>query len=253
MIPIIIDTSDLSAEFNLSKKEIDGLKEFVVKELTSAFARNWDTQARNKLGGTRVEYRKSLIVGEEGRFKGFVMLIGMLPNMIESGVPAFDMKPGFLQGKKAKSKPTGGRYLTIPLRYAAPESLAESSVFAGQLPTAVHEAIKEKEVSGQKTRLEIDDIPESYQVPKLRAEIPKSAQFGEYMHKTSLFVGLTRVPEERHRQYITFRRVSDLSEPSSWIHSGIIARNLAEKALEETNIPQEVDMAADKYLTGLGF
>ena len=129
IVPIQIDTGDLSSEFDLSSRDLDGLKAYVIQELSVGLAENWQSQAALGLRGARSEYIAGLKVFEEGRFKGGVQLIGWLPNAIESGLAAFDMKVGFYRSPKAKRKKDGGVYLVIPHRLAAPESLGESQVF----------------------------------------------------------------------------------------------------------------------------
>ena len=50
---------------------------------------------------------------------------------------------------------------------------------------------------------------------------------------------------------MTFRRVSDKSDPNSWIHPGFDARKFMDKALDQTQIPQVVDMVLDNFLSQL--
>jgi len=62
MIDLTIDTLDLSSEFNLNQDDIDSLMESTVKRVTQAFARHWDTVAKQSLGSTRDIYRNAIQV-----------------------------------------------------------------------------------------------------------------------------------------------------------------------------------------------
>jgi hypothetical protein len=49
-----------------------------------------------------------------------------------------------------------------------------------------------------------------------------------------------------------FRRVSLNSDADRFIHPGFEPRMLADKALNNMNVPQVVDVAIDNYLANLG-
>ena len=55
VIPISIDIGDLSSEFDLSTRDIDGLKSYVLGELASSLVENWQSQAQLGLKQTRGE------------------------------------------------------------------------------------------------------------------------------------------------------------------------------------------------------
>lgn len=266
MIPVLIDTSAVSAEFNLSSQDAKNMVSFVVKELTARYAKNWDNEAKRALRSTRQIYRSSLVVGEQGPFTGYVMLVNKLPNMIESGASPFDMKSGFSKSSKARSSRSGGWYLTVPFRFATPGALGENEAFSNIMPQSVYSVAKtlsprQSTMGGavkQGQSLKANQIPSPYNIPRTRAMIvTKSKTFEEYKHKHSIYEGMQRSQKTYERatqgQYVTFRRVSDNSDPNSWIHKGIEARRLSDQALTRTNIPHEVDMAVDNYLARLGF
>lgn len=265
MIPVILDVSDIVEEFQLTPLQSTGLMEYTIKELTGTFARQW-SKAANSLKSSRKIYQNSIVIGDKGPFIGVVMLTNILPNMIENGAAPFDMKAGFSRGTKVKFKPQGGWYLTIPQRFAVPTALGESEVFSGVLPAAIYSIMKNRGSSqsnlGGKVKggnpLSLDEIPTEFQAPKSRPQIiTKSRTYEEYQHKHSIYEGLTRAQKTYESstsgQYITFRRASDKSDSNAWIHSGIAAKNLAEKALGAMNIEFEIDKAADTYLANIGF
>ena len=266
MIPVFIDTRDVSAEFNLSREDVNAMISSTIKGITATFARNWDNVAKQALKSTRQIYRSSIVVGEEGPFTGYVMLVNSLPNMIESGASPFDMKIGFSQSSKRKSSKGGGWYLTIPFRMASPGSLGESEAFSSVMPQSVYNAVKSNQsqqtaMGGtvqQGRGLSPSQIPAEFQIPKSRAMIQTQDRvFEEYKHKHSIYEGLRKGSKTYENatqgQYGTFRRVSSRSDANSWIHKGLAAQNLAERAMAMTNVPYEVDRTVDNFLKSLGF
>jgi len=256
MIPITINFGSLPKELDLTIAETEGLMENVVKELTASMVHLWDAEAKNTLSSTRQEYRSSLTVVDKGRFEGMVILRGQLANMIENGAGAFDMKPGFMGSPFAKSTEGGGWYFTIPFRFATPGALGESSVFSDILPESIYNVLKTKPPGGRIEEGDID-IPDALRVPKTRKMIvTKSRVFEEYKAKTSTYVGIGRsdktYAKTTQSTFTSFRRVSDKSDPNAWIHRGIKARNLAEKALEKLNVGRTVDKLTDNYLSSIG-
>ena len=250
-IPLeITGTQALADEFLMTKDEVDSMVDFVVKEVTAGFATEWANQAKTDLSKSRSQYMRSIKVVDKGKFEGEVRLVGKLPNMIESGMNPFDLKAGFEKSDKRIAKDDGGWYLTIPMRYAAADSLGESDIFAGKMPDEISQLAKGLNVGES---LQESDLPEQNQKERtIRREIKiESAVFKEYVAKTAQFTGLTKTGEEGHTGYVTFRRVSDKTDDNAWIHSGIQAHNLAEKALESMDIPVEVGNIINQYIDSI--
>ena len=146
-------------------------------------------------------------------FSGWVGLTQKFPQMLESGFPAFDMKPGFSKGRKTKVSKTGGWYTTIPFFYGKPKNNQNLP----QLPKAVNQQAK-------KLRL-----GETLIVPGAGEKA-----WNGYQHKNSEYSGLTRIVNSYHNKpsgalYSTFRRVSNNSDPSSWNHPGFQGAHILEK------------------------
>lgn len=254
MLPISINLSDVASEFSLDKRQTENMIEYVIKEITALTAKNWDTQAKNTLRASRGEYRRSLIVVDKGRFEGQIILRGVVPNMIEQGAEAFDMKVGFANSSKVKHNKKGEWYLTIPFRYANPDALGESEAFAGVMPTEVYSVAK----SNKGAPVKDSQLPEEFQIPTTRKAVTiKSTLFETYKSQTSIYSGLSRdsktYDKANQGTYHNFRKVGENSDPNMFIHTGIIARNLAEKAIQDTNVPETIDRLTDNYLASLGF
>jgi len=124
VIPINVDISEVANEFLLSGDQITTLRENIVSGLTSSLYEQWLLAAGKNLRSTKAQYQRGLVIVDEGRFKGGVMLTGTLPNMVESGASAFDMKNGFSKSSKVKRTKDGEWYLTIPFRLASPGALS---------------------------------------------------------------------------------------------------------------------------------
>lgn len=260
IVPILIDTADLSAEFSLTKQDVDSLLEYTVQEITKEYARVWENKAKSTLKSSRSDYIRSIRVDSQGRFTGRAYLdpITWLANAVEMGVSGFDMKRGMLNSPKAKQG-KNGKYLTIPFRFATPSAIGDSSVFAGIMPVAVQRAVIKQEKSNPSSPgLKLGDIPQQYQMPKshsLRMRL-RSKGFDKLKSNTQMtskFEGVRR--NSSGGGYVTFRRVSEFSDDAAFQHPGIEERDIAGQALSiyESRIPDIVDISTDNFLVSLGF
>lgn len=261
MIPIFIDTRSISEQFPLFPEDVRDLLDFTVKSVAQNFAKEWQDEALRSLGSTRADYAKNIVLIDEGFARGAVVLTGWLPNAIESGISPFDMKAGLLHGPKAKKGANGVMYNTIPFRLGNPEALSESAMFSAILPEPVYDAIQEKSQNiptsgGIRTEgLKPSEIPTTYREPVVRkAPSTPTASFKDYKHKSSIFQGVSKVKDSvtGQNRYVSFRRVSENSDPDSWIHKGIDAHNLSNKALESMQMDHIVGSAIDQFLTQKG-
>ena len=246
---IEIDTRDLSSQFEMSKGDIDGLLQYTVQQLTAEFAYIWGNEAKSNLHSSRAKYLNAIQVTERGRFTGVAYLnpAAWLPNAIETGATAFDMKVGFLRSSKVKMGKSGP-YITIPFRFGTSGSIGESEAFAGVMPPEIERATKSS--SGP---LKMGNIPSKYHIPKSAAlrKRQESISFKkmESMDKTSIYEGI----EKRGGSYINFRRVSLNSSADAFQHPGFEARDLAGKALPKLDIEGITGSAIDQFLINLGF
>ena len=179
----------------------------------------WQTEVQNKLNSTRPLYLQglgfdSIIFPLSQGFAGAVRLNGKFPNMLEQGFSAFDMKEGFSKSSKVKIKKSGGWYLTIPIRHSTPNSYLFGKPMS-------------KDVYGVAKQLG------HQQSAKFKGAGDKS--WNGYQHKSNMYDGLTRIIKSyqgsKQSQYMTFRRVSDKSDPASWSHPGFSGVKVAEKIM----------------------
>ena len=143
-------------------------------------------------------------------FSGAVVLREKFPNMLESGFPAFDEKIGFgKSSRKHTSKDGKGWYLTIPMRHSTPGAY----MYGQPMPPEIY---KEAKKLSNTERLSIQG--------------GQQTSWTGYVHKSNIYDGLTRIIKSYHNpntgkvtkqsQYMTFRRVSNNSDPLSWWHPG---------------------------------
>lgn len=284
-VPLSIQLNDIADEFYLTRQEHDSMLDAMVKSITANFADLWRQEAGKELHKSRMSFQRSIQVVDSGRFSGSVVLYGVLNNMIESGAPAFDMKIGFAASQKKVTKlqvdkkgklirdedgraQAGGWYLTVPFRWATPDAGGFSEVFSGVLPREIYSILQTLEVSnsqigsGTSTGQGIsnDSLPDQYKIPKVRGEFSdlvsrEKTKFGEYTNKSSIYSGITKGSKTYENttqgQYVSFRRVSDKSDLSSWIHTGILARNLGDRALDRLDIERIVEVTRDNFLSSI--
>ena len=263
MNPITIDLSGLKGQFGIDDKTLDQLTETCVKAVTAAIYANWEALAKKKLKSTREEYIQNIIHVDKGRFNKQIILTGVVPNMVEQGASAFDIKEGFrkspkvrytipVYGKKGNILRSGGDwYLTIPFRIGVPGTLGQAG-FTGQMPQEVYDIMRKR---GNRIALRADEIPAPYNIPQSRAAIQATLQnpyYAQYTHKSSIYEGLTKRTAQygktTQNTYGTFRRAGANSDPLSWIHKGISAYRLADEAVKITDVDTIVENEVTTFL-----
>ncbi len=219
--------------------------------MTARFATEWENEANRVLKSSREQYVNSIVVVDEGFAKGAVMLLGDVPNMVEQGVEPFDMKPGMLDGPNAKVGKDGSKYNTVPFSFGIPTSL--KSNFSSIMPQEVHSVISKKpvdKVTGVSKPLSDKELPKKLQQPQVkRVKLPDSKSFKEYQHKSSIYEGMTKRQDKRTGQnsYGSFRRVSENSDPNSWLHPGIEEKDISGSVISNFNIQGETSAIFDKW------
>ena len=261
--PITIDLTGLQSQFGLDANTVNQLTEVCVQAVTAAVLANWTALAKRELGSTREEYIQNLNKVDSGRFAKQIVLTGVLPNMLEQGATPFDIKEGFKKSPKARHtiakynkkgkiiSPGGQWYLTVPFRIGVPGTLGQAG-FSGEMPTEIYDIMRKRAAGLDLTRAE---IPSPYDIPRSRAAIaatPTTPYYAKYVHKSSIYEGLTKRTAQygktTQNTYGTFRRASENSDPLSWIHKGLLARNLAERAVQITDVDTIVQNEVTDFL-----
>lgn len=265
---ITFDISSISNMFNFNKTQIKDFVNNVLVDISDAVIYQWREEAHNSLGSTRNQYIRGIQEPKISNNRSVIILIGGLPNMIESGAPAFDLKQGFRKSLKKKIKVGGGWYLTIPFRWSSSDALGENEAFSNKMPVEVYKeasSLKASLLTGENKvkyskGLNVKNLSNNFQSIKTRAEIKDSEGnivYGAYKHKSSIYQGITKFQNtyEKATQntYFSFRRVSDNSDPLSWIHPGFVAKNLAEKAISKLDIDNVINNSANIFVESLGY
>lgn len=256
MLPVHIDLSEIVDEFSLTAIQAQDLGESIIDRIVVDYMHKWNDTVNSGLKQLRSVYQKAMYVDRSSPTE---VTFGLAPGedglalAIEEGKPPFDMKEGFRSSPKKKTSLGGGWYLTVPFRYASSKALAESTIFSGRLPEEIERLAQDnlgKPVS-------FSQLPNQYAQLGRRKEIKNGGLIiPEYIHKSPKFQGLVRVnvsstKNENRGAYMTFRRVSNNSDPYSWIHPGFEARKFMDEALDKAQISQVVDMALDNFLRQL--
>lgn len=266
IVPINIDLVTLFSGRLISTEEVTDFVDGVIKDITASYALQLEKEVSVQLKSTRNRFIENIRVVDDGKLKGSVLLDyskDKLVKMIEEGAYPFDMKEGFMKSSKIKIGKNGKRYLIIPFRWSTPGALGESEVFSNKLPKQVHQIAKNQSqdisVSGGGMRslgLQLDQLPEQFQIKGVRPEIQatsKSPLFEAYQHKNSIYEGITnqRDAVTGQNRYFSFRRVSENSDPRSWIHKGMDAKNIMEKAYDNFNMEAELGLSIDNNFANL--
>lgn len=252
-LPIRIDLSDVVGEFDLSQDESNLLAASIIDSVIQEYSSKWQDVVKRELKSSRAEYIKAMYIERPSATEavfGLSARESKLALMIEEGAGPFDEKPFFQRSPKAKFKKDGlGWYLTVPFRHATPQAIAESGIFSSIMPQDVYDLAKNSSMPLKRMQL-----PENQRTPGTRKEINiPGLKVPEYIHKAAKYEGLVRVEatsseKEKRGEYMTFRRVSDKSDPNSWFNGGIIAKKLMDRALEVAQISRVADIAIDETL-----
>lgn len=220
-VKIDANSFDLLAE--MSPVLNNAIKKAVSDSLENIYDK-WTSVAKERLNTTAEDYISglSISVSNDG-LSGSIKLEGSFQEKIELGSSPFDLKVGFSQSSLVKaSKKTGNWYLDIPFRHGTPNSKLTYS----KLPYRIYNSAKK--------------IPN---LGKLSVNEPALTSWTGYQHTTSIYDDLKKISIKsgKRNMYMTWRRVSEKSDPLSWVHPGFKGVNLlqditpfASQILEET-------------------
>lgn len=169
--------------------------------------------AQGKLRSTAGQYLKGLTVtASDTAFT--IQLKGGLPTMLEAGAPPFDLKK-MLRGRK---------FVDVPFRHA-PKGNGPNVMPKSDFNLMRSVAMKAR-AAGSKT---VRGPAKMNSEPELKS----NKRFGSYQQKGGKTGSMMKVGVGKSAGYMTFRRMSEKSPASSWIHPGYKALNIFPKVAKE--------------------
>lgn len=193
--------------------------------------------------GLRQLYAENIVLGDQlavpeaGMLKRMVIATKQIARDLEYGRGPWDMKPMLLNGPKARVG-KNGRYNIIPFRHGTSAKHGANAHFKAMPKDVLGQAKALKPsfamMAPTKVRLPGGKIQTSMQPKALKwgsslsgtatAHPPRQNPTTGYQHKAGVYEGMFRIRKRYEKatqsKYMTFRVVSDKSDPKSWWHPG---------------------------------
>ena len=164
-----------------------------------------------------------------------VIAIKSIARDLEYGKNPWDMKPMLLHGPKARiSKAGGARYNIIPFRHGIPTKNPDANF--RPMPKDVYKQARQLKATFAKHSMEGGAYQKTLKHGgKLLGTEDKHPAArnptSNYEHKAGIYEGMSRVAnrygKKTQSKYMTFRVVSENSDPRSWYHPGYEPHNIA--------------------------
>lgn len=221
--------------------------ETMVQHMASIAHAKWSGLAQSKLSTSKTDYVAGIQPAVElrsGSFYGFrISLEGDVPNMVEHGWPAHDLRGTVIPTAKTKHSGPMGDYVHVPYRHGTAGSQVGN--VGHTMPAAIHRAAKflapfsarhMKEPDDQH-RLRPDALPKGLSRRTQEMARQHLTTKAKPWHSTSLYTDMVRHAQAAKNQsgqqsrYMTWRTISTnpetMTDPNKWMHPGIQARNIA--------------------------
>lgn len=258
MFNIDIDIGPVVEKYNIMLAESKTLSNQILDALVEKYTTRWEIIVSAELNKTKAEYLRAIEVERPDDYTAIIKLTqreSRLPLMIEDGAGPFDIKEGLKNSSKRKTSIGGNWYIDVPFRFATGRAQGFSPAFTGGVaPSSVINRAKKAAGRGVPAAA----LPKKFREPSFRIGTSNKVnnQFvttPTYHHKASIFSGIRRVDvqgrgKKKSGAYFTFRRVSDNSDPNSWIHRGFTARKFMDQTLTVLDIGSIVDYEILKFL-----
>lgn len=180
---------------------------------------------------------------------------------LNEGINPFDIKEGLLSSHKAKVSKEGKRYIRIVFRHATPaKGGGERPTIASTMPQGIYQQAR-KMGEGEALRTPLAQMlgMRSKRVGAYAGKgetrgAPKISGGGTltrfYTWKSGQFAGMRRSATPGHGKYVTYRTVSEASDPNAWIHPGIVPGHFVDETVRETT-PMVVKLISQGLLADL--
>lgn len=212
----------------------------MLRGLAAVARQRWIHHAQTNLKTTARDYVNGIQDVEFQNDKAVITLVGVLPNMVEQGVEAFDLRTTLLgaDAKNAKTAKDGSRYNTVPFQHGAAGSSGRNT--GAPMPGPIHQIAKKLEPTLSRPEGGTKWGGRLHLGMKMSNAARAILQTKERpWHSSSIYMHMVR-KEKRYEKatqssYTTFRRISSNSRNAKehWLHPGIQARHFATKVQEE--------------------
>jgi hypothetical protein len=241
--------------FDVFKSKSGVLAKNITQNIYKDIARNMKQLADQNLQTSKAEYKRGIKITPDG-----IMLVGSLPNMIENGVSAFDMRSVFALSAKKKYAKDGSWYVIIPFKIGTPNSNAKVKFTKEQYAYAKAGKPLPQRLLGKKgkraafTDLETGTTYKAYKHKNnlldglKKTVVKKGGTSFKLVAETANTMEWHKVKTQAKSTYNTFRVISSKGAGVSWIHPGIFAHNFADKAVNMVNIDDIINDVIDKYI-----
>lgn len=225
-----------------------------VQDSTLAIQQTWQAYAMGATvtysGGTFVikggngDYARSIQrqVPYRGKLSGLVYSDAKIAELIEDGYGPYDMKPGLLKSSKARTRTDKNgkqvRYITIPFRHNVPGAGA----IGAPMPQNIYNQASQLDFSKITGRTPFGSFTYSWggrlgaSDQGIKTKPPVGGMTGAYTWKTGPYSGMVRMLDTatgKSGGYLTFRRISENSDPNSWWNPGQKPRPVTQAVIEK--------------------
>ncbi len=184
----------------------------------------FDTIDQRNAYADSIRSASELDMPHSGRFVRLILATHWIAENTEHGYPAWDMKPMLLSGPKSRLNKKGERYNVIPFRHGTTDKGGEHFK---PMPVDIYEQAKELRATtaaGIRKLAQGDRLrgTEAAYPPQTKRITKRDGTVATYTHKRGIYEGMIRLQGDgaKGSQYLTFRVVSDNSDPNSWYHPG---------------------------------
>ena len=200
---------ELGKSFEGISQEVEATLNTAIAQLAQATYSEGIRLAQQRLKTSKQDYIRSLNLYDIGSNIYVISLTGDQANYIEDGFQGFDQKPGLLNGPKAKISKKGTIYNTIPFTHN-PYSKAPLNDKGTQLRSDLLKVIQANNLD--KIIKDASGTPKQGIVARLKNTGVRNLEGLVKIQKT--------YDKATQSRYVSFRRVSENSPSTSWIHPG---------------------------------
>lgn len=212
----------------------------LLRGIGAATQQRWVSLAQQSLRTSARDYVAGIQPVEVKNRVARVVLVGVMPNLIENGMSAFDLRTTLLGpgAKNAKTAKDGSRYNTVPFGHGSPGSGGRN--VGRPMPQSIHTIAKK--LTPTLSRPEGGTqwggrIHLGMRMSSAARSILTTKE--KPWHWGSTYLGMVKQQKTyasaTQTKYTTFRRISSNTRRAKehWLHPGIRARNLALRVQRE--------------------